>query len=284
VKLKTSRAKRSTRNLGGPGKGPSAPRRGGSVRSRHLFEHWASVGRRLRAANKIALFLDFDGTLAPICLHPDEVKIPLPTRHILRRLARHPRVNLYVISGRRVADVRRHVRIHLVTYLGLHGWERSNGKLRESETFRFMQRLRREVEKEMEGLEGIWVQDKSIVFVVHYRRAGDAARRRARAVLGSILAKVASRVRLMEGKKIWEILPVELKGKGAAVLTLLRESRDRLLPIYLGDDTTDEAAFEALPHGITVRVGTPRPTRARYELLDPDEVKVFLEKLEAEIA
>jgi trehalose 6-phosphate phosphatase len=282
--LKRARAKRSTRKPGGSDKGRSSPRSGDSVRPRHLFAHWESVRRRLRAAGKFALFLDFDGTLAPICLHPDEVKIPLPTRRVLRRLARHPRVNLYVISGRRMADVRGHVRIHPVTYLGLHGWERSNGKLTESETLRFMQRLRREVEKEMEGLEGIWVQDKSIVFVVHYRRAGNATRRQARDVLATLLAKAGSRVRLMEGKKVWEILPVELKGKGAAVLTLLRESKGRLLPIYLGDDTTDEAAFAALSRGITVRVGEPQPTRARYELRDPGEVCEFLRKLEAEIS
>ena len=282
--MKTSRVRRSARNPGRSGKGGSVPLRGGSTRSRHLFEHWESVRRRLREAGKIALFLDFDGTLAPICLHPDEVRIPLPTRRVLRRLARHPRVGLYVISGRRMADVRRHVRIRPITYLGLHGWERSNDKLERTGNLRFMQRLRRQVEKKMEGLKGIWVQDKSIVFVVHYRRAGDAARRRARAVLATVLAKAGSRVRLMEGKKVWEILPVELKGKGAAVLTLLRESAGRLLPIYLGDDTTDEAAFTALPRGITVRVGEPRPTRARYELRDPGEVCEFLRKLEAEIS
>jgi trehalose 6-phosphate phosphatase len=284
VKLKASRARRSTRKPGGSGKGGSVPQSSGNSRSRHLFEHWESVGRRLRGAGKIALFLDFDGTLAPICPHPDEVKIPPHTRRILQHLARHPRVSLYVISGRRMADVRRHLRIGRITYLGLHGWERSNGKLNESETFRFMRRLRREVEKKMEGLEGIWVQDKSIVFVVHYRRAGDPARHRARAVLETVLARAGSRVRLMEGKKVWEILPVELKGKGEAVLRLLRESEERLLPIYLGDDTTDEAAFAALPRGITVRVGDPHPTHARFELRDPGEACEFLRKLEAEIS
>jgi trehalose 6-phosphate phosphatase len=259
-------------------------RRGAAPASRRLFDDWTAVRRRLRAAQRIALFLDFDGTLAPICRRPEEVAIAPPTRRVLKRLARHPRVKVYVISGRRMPDVRRHVRIGGITYLGLHGWERSGEKLKRTKAHRSMQRLRREIQKKLAGLEGIWVQDKFIVFVVHYRRASAAARRQARRLLEAVLQKAASKVRMMEGKKVWEVLPKEVKGKGAAVLDLLRKLPGSPLPVYAGDDTTDEAAFEALPRGITIRVGKPRPTRARYQLRGPGEVRMFLERLEAEIA
>jgi trehalose-phosphatase len=258
--------------------------RAGGGNLRHLWENWTAVGRRLRTATQIALFLDFDGTLAPICPHPEEVEFAPSTRRVLRRLARHAGVKVFVISGRRMADVRRRVKVSHITFLGLHGWERGDGKPKETETYKFMQHLRREVEARLAGLEGIWVEDKFISFVVHYRRAPTAVRRGARTVLREFLVTEPFKVRLMEGKKVWEILPHEVKGKGAAVREILNKLNGRPLPIYVGDDTTDEAAFSALPRGITVRVGAPRRTQARYHLCDSDEVRQFLEKLEGEIS
>jgi trehalose-phosphatase len=260
---------------------PSRPNAAGGS---PLFDHWTAVRRRLRSARQLALFLDFDGTLAPICSRPEIVAITPAMRQAVLRLAAHRRVKVFVVSGRRLPDVRKRVKVPAVTYLGLHGWERQKGRPKQTGTRRFIQRLRREVKKKLSSLDGIWVEDKLISFVVHYRLAPAVARRRARWELKAILRKVASRVRVMEGKKVWEVLPREVEGKGAAVLELLRGMKGRPLPIYAGDDTTDEAAFAALPDGVTIRVGKPRPTRARYRLRGPGEVRLFLERLEAEIA
>ncbi len=252
-------------------------------RSRHLFRNWDTVARRLRAAKRLVLFLDFDGTLTPIRPHPKQVSLAASTRQALRQLARRHDTHIYVISGRRAADVRKHVRVRGVTCVGLHGWDRA-GKSRGRGTKEFVAHIRRKVEAKLAGLEGVWVEDKSIIFAVNYRHASAAAARRARAVLRETLATARSKFRVMEGKNVWEILPREVKGKGAAVRVLLAELKGRPLPIYVGDDTTDESAFEALPRGITVRVGTPRRTRAHFELRNPREVTEFLERLEAEIA
>jgi trehalose-phosphatase len=181
-------------------------------------------------------------------------------------------------------DVRKRVRIRHVTYLGLHGWERGRGRPGGIALRRFIQRLRREIEPKLSNLEGVWVEDKYVGFVVHCRHASAPTRRRALGALRQTLAAVPSRVRILAGKDVWEILPAEVEGKGAAVRSLLAELNGGALPIYVGDDLSDEAAFEALPRGITVRVGTPRRTKACYQLRDPDEVRQFLEKLEAEIS
>ena len=260
------------------------PRASGRRGGCHLFDRWGRVARTLRAAERIALFLDFDGTLAPIRHRPEQVELAAATRRVLARLTRHPRLTLYVVSGRRVADVRRRVRVSGVRYIGLHGGEGENGRPQESEISRSVRRLRRAVEAKLAGLEGVWVEDKFISFAVHYRSAPGAAVRKARAVACELLVPVQRKFRVMEGKKVWEILPREVEGKGAAVRALVAELRAPVLPIYVGDDTTDESAFEALPRGVTVRVGVPRRTRARYELRNPDEVREFLERLEAEIA
>jgi trehalose-phosphatase len=63
---------------------------------------------------------------------------------------------------------------------------------------------------------------------------------------------------------------------------LLKDLPRGALPIYLGDDTTDESAFAELRRGITVRVGGHRRTKARFYLRNPDEVMGFLETVEDE--
>jgi trehalose-6-phosphatase len=82
---------------------------------------------------------------------------------------------------------------------------------------------------------------------------------------------------------VWEILPHQIDGKGSAIRALLSQEPPSTLPIIVGDDQTDERAFAVLPRGLTVRVGKNLRTRARYLLRDPEEVNVFLQKLEVEI-
>jgi trehalose-phosphatase len=98
------------------------------------------------------------------------------------------------------------------------------------------------------------------------------------------VAKIFGRhIHIVPGDKVWEILPHQIDGKGSAVRALLSQEPPRTLPIIVGDDLTDERAFALLPYGLTVRVGRNLRTRARFLLRDPEEVKVFLRKLEVEI-
>ncbi len=210
--------------------------------------------------------------------------MPPAARRALARVARHPRLRAFIVSGRRLPDVRRHVGLRHVTYLGLHGWETRRRRTGSIGLHRFMQRLRREVESKFAGAEGVWVEDKYVGFVVHCRYAPPRERQAARAALDQTLAPVQLKIRLLGGKGVWEVLPVEVQGKGAAVVGLMKGPGRNALPLYVGDDLSDEAAFEALPRGITVRVGKPAKTKARYWLRNPDEVREFLERLEGEIS
>jgi trehalose-phosphatase len=178
-------------------------------------------------------------------------------------------------------DLRRRARIAGVRYLGLHGWERKGRPQRAAPEF--LVRLKRLVGTLLGPLPGIRMEDKGFGFVVHYRGARAASVRRARVLLGECLRPFHGQFRLLKGKKVWEILPVEVAGKGAAAGEVLAELDRSPLPIYVGDDTTDEAAFEALRAGITIRVGPARRTRARYRLRSPREVWDFLARLEEEI-
>jgi trehalose 6-phosphate phosphatase len=90
---------------------------------------------------------------------------------------------------------------------------------------------------------------------------------------------------VLPASQVWEVLPRQIPGKGVAIRQAVQRWRSPFLPIYVGDDTTDEPAFELLGHGITVRVGdSNRPTRARYWLANPSEVRGFIERLEGELS
>ena len=98
----------------------------------HLFQCWTQVHNRFKSSPAIALFLDFDGTLAPLQPRPEDVWLDDATRRTLSRLARSPRFRVWIVTGRRRTDVRARIRVPGIRYLGLHGWEapRSRAPLR----------------------------------------------------------------------------------------------------------------------------------------------------------
>jgi trehalose 6-phosphate phosphatase len=89
-----------------------------------LVADWARVAAQIQSSCRVVVFLDFDGTLVPIAPLPDLVRLALATRRVLRRLARHPRVTLAVISGRRRVELQHYIGLPGIRYLGLYGWER----------------------------------------------------------------------------------------------------------------------------------------------------------------
>lgn len=86
-----------------------------------------------------------------------------------------------------------------------------------------------------------------------------------------------------EATKCGNCSRVKSPGKVLLVLTLLSTLPQPTLPILVGDDVTDESAFRALPRGLTIRVGNHPRTKARFRLQNPEEVRTFLDRLQAEI-
>jgi trehalose-phosphatase len=127
------------------------------------------------------------------------------------------------------------------------------------------------------------VEDKRMSVSVHTRGASRSQRRQAHDLLASTLRR-CSHLYVLPGSQVWEVLPRQIPGKGAAIREAVRRVRVPFLPIYIGDDTTDEPAFALLDRGITVKVGrSRRDTRARYWLASPAEVRGFIERLEGEL-
>lgn len=256
-------------------------RRGGGPT--HLFKHWKRVAEKIRSAECVALFLDFDGTLTPLRRRPHDVKpLGLSLRLLLGRLCRNRLIRMYVISGRTLADLRRLVPVAGVHLLGLHGYEgRLAGRMVRKR--RLLAKVKQVLERTLPRTTRIWIEDKKLGLAIHYREASAAAVRRARPVIHEACERFSPQIHLLEGKKVWELLPKAIKGKGPAVRALISNPRQPVLPVFLGDDTTDEMAFTALASGVTVRVGGRGRTKARFYLRNPGEVKQFLERLEGEI-
>jgi trehalose 6-phosphate phosphatase len=249
---------------------------------RSLLEDWPAVAERVRAASSIALFLDFDGTLAPIVEDPGAVVMRSSVRLALMRLAGNRGVRVCVISGRRLADVRARVGVPGVHYLGVHGGD-APGVVLPRAIERSLAEARSELASRLNGHgAGIQIEDKSLAFAVHHRRAGAVEAAHARQILDQVVEKFTGTLRIVSGDRVWEVLPREIRGKGYTVRRLWQLRSPGALPVYIGNDGTDETAFGALSSGLTARVGAARQTRARYFLRNPAEVARFLEQLEQE--
>ena len=249
----------------------------------HLFERWDEVRRRVRTASSVMLFVDFDGTLVDLRPRPDQVRLSPAARLALRKLVRHPCLRAVIVSGRRRATLTRHVQIPNVCYMGLYGWEDAAGCHLPQKTVRIVSRVRAMLADLPKGLPGVYVEDKGIALAIHFRGAPLRVRRRVRARIRTSLAPFRADLDVLRAKEVWEVVPRQVAGKGAAIRRALRRVRTAFLPIYVGDDLTDESAFAALRQGITVLVGPARPTRAQFRLRNPREACDFLQRLEAEL-
>jgi trehalose 6-phosphate phosphatase len=224
-----------------------------------------------------ALLLDVDGTLLEIAPRPELVEIPAELPDLLRRLASQRDGALALISGRPIADLDRLFRPWHGAAAGLHGIERrrpdgSPGETGHSEADRAaaaaLDRLRPQLQVLAEGWPGVWLEDKGRTLALHYRAAPEAAAAIRDAAEG-LLREVDDALRLIAGKMVVEFQPRH-HSKGGAIAAFMAEPPFRgRVPVFLGDDTTDEAGFAEVNRrgGLSIRIGAPSSdTAAAYAL------------------
>jgi alpha,alpha-trehalase len=236
-----------------------------------------------------AIFLDYDGTLTPIVDDPAEAKLLEQTRKVIRRLAEH--YSVAMISGRDLADVQNMVGIENIAYAGSHGFDIAGpgGQYRNQERGRrFLPALDRaepELKNDLKDIPGARVERKLFAIAVHYRQVDRAKLVELEKRFDVVLSHYPE-LRKTTGKEIFELRPNIDWDKGKALLSLLEAlytDGSRVIPVYIGDDDTDEDAFRAIrERGIAIMVGTgKRPTAAHYALRDTDETGQFLHELVA---
>jgi alpha,alpha-trehalase len=231
------------------------------------------------------ILLDFDGTLAPIVDRPEEARISESMRRVVRRLAEgHP---VAVISGRELADVEQRVGLSNIAYSGSHGFEiqkpaHSSVTFDRAEAFlELVDRAEAKLEARLGDREGVQLERKRYGMAVHYRRADEEGTAETKSGVGEVLSEVDG-LAATRGKDVLDVRPDIEWDKGDAVEWLLENLYEQdARPIFMGDDTTDEDAFEVLrEEGVGIKVGDEDvETAARYRLRDPVAVETFLESL-----
>ena len=245
---------------------------------------WKEISERIEGAKVLALLLDFDGTLVKIQRRPHTVRVPAHTRRLLARLARHPKVFVAIVSGRRQLDLQKRIGLRVLHYIGLHGAEEIGRKTRVSkEAQRDLALVKTRIKKTIGSMPGMRIEDKGLSLAVHYRGAKTAIARAAKHHLLKLIAPLRHTLKMLTGAMVWEVLPVGIRGKGVAARDRLKQFPAGTAAIYIGDDGTDESAFQELLDQITIRVGKTKETHARYYLRSPCEVIHFLSRLENEL-
>ena len=242
----------------------------------------AAVKDRMGATGRIALFLDFDGTLVRIQPDFKAPELNPDVAQTLKLLASQEGVATTIISGRAVEDLYRRIRLDNLIYAGNHGLEIFGRKLYFVDPVASARRpqlesLCAELAVELRTITGPIVEYKGLTASVHYRLAAETDIEEIGKAVYAAVGRNGDLFRVRVGSKVFEILPLTDSHKGTAVRWINQHlGQEDTLVIYLGDDTTDEDAFRVLPEAITIRVGAGAATCARYQLPDPAAVHEFL--------
>lgn len=260
----------------------------------HLFQSWPAFSADIKIASRVLLLSDYDGTLTPIVGNPKDAVLSPEVREKLRALAEKPAVSVGIISGRLLSELKTLVGIDTIYYAGNHGLEIEgpglsfiNEAARQAQAG--MKDLAGQFAARLGDIDGVIIENKSLSLSVHYRLVKESRRAEVTQVFDQITSPLLreGRIRVSSGKMVSEVRPPVDWHKGKAVETIKTEIEAALgggksLPIYLGDDTTDEDAFKVVRRllGWSVFIGPENPSsNADYYLDSPAEVETFLSRL-----
>lgn len=234
------------------------------------------------APTELAVFLDLDGTLAPIARTPDEAHIPAVTLRLLDDLYRSGAGALAIVSGRDTPDIDRLLGPLLLPYAALHGATiRSPNGLVESVTVpqEGLAEISRSVANQMQNLPGTILERKALSVALHYRNAPQFENE-VRQIASSALLDHGADFEIQEGKMVVEIKPRGANKASAIERFMGIAPFQGRTPLFAGDDLTDEPAFRLVNAmgGLSIKVG-PGETQARWRLDDPPALSAWLTSL-----
>lgn len=229
---------------------------------------------------RAAFFFDVDGTLAALQDTPEMVSIPSHVRKDLSQLSKLCGGAVAVVSGRPLSQIDQLFSPLVLPAAGIHGaeWRDIQGNLsRTSADPQTLKRIEQRLELGINDLPGVVLEKKKIAFALHYRQAREFShqtRELARAV-----AEEFPGLALQSGKCVAELKPASI-DKGVAIMRFMQQAPFKgRVPVFFGDDLTDEKGFKAVNQlqGISVKVGEGR-TQARYHLHSTDDVYAWIKQ------
>jgi trehalose 6-phosphate phosphatase len=228
-----------------------------------------------------ALFLDFDGTLIEIAAAPDQVTVPLGLPGLLRGLADRLDEAVALVSGRPIADLDRWLAPLRLPIAGLHGLEcrRPDGTLDRLAPPAWIARLRPEMAAFARAHPGVLLEEKPLSLALHYR-AVPAEAVAVRAFVDACATQLGEAAIAQRGKMVVELRPAG-HDKGSAIDAFMTAAPfEGRRPVFVGDDLTDEHGFAVVNRrgGLSIRVGAPTETAARWALPDVAAVLAWLEQ------
>lgn len=255
----------------------------------YFFEHsnYKELFPEIRPRRKIALFLDYDGTLVPIQKDPVKCILSDKIKEQLQLLAGSNCCYLAILSGRALSDIRKMVGIRRIYYGGNHGLDIFGHDLRYTHPKALSARpvirnIKQLLKKEIADIKGAWLEDKKYTLSLHFRSVEKKESLSVKKAFYNVVTQFSGNdsLSVIKGKKVLELVPDLSWNKGAAALCILKQLKGKCLPIYIGDDQTDETAFKALSKkGITIRIGRTKKTYANYYLKGYWEVSRLLQQI-----
>jgi trehalose 6-phosphate phosphatase len=235
---------------------------------------------------KLVFFLDYDGTLTPIVSRPELAIMSEEMREVIRNLSK--KFTIAIVSGRARKTVEDFVKIDGIFYAGSHGFDIKGPEMSliqpaAENAVSLISKIIEQLKKDIGHIEGVIIEDKKFSVGVHYRLVDESFIPSIKKIVEAKLDKYIE-LRLMSGKKVFEILPAFYWDKGKAmrwILEALDISFNDATIVYIGDDTTDEDAFRMIrSRGVGILVADePKPSSADFLLRSCREVKGFFEKI-----
>ncbi len=246
----------------------------------------------LARVENILLFLDYDGTLAPFKVDPLSAFALPEIESSIKKLEKSQKYHLSLVSGRQLSELKKMIDLNCCHYAGSHGLEIemsfTEGVIYPHQNKEFDVLSRKNYQKSREKYlktDGVRVEDKGFGLALHFDSENEQAEEEKE--LQALFENSAYQV--LSGRKLVEIRP-EGWDKGKAVNYISDQIKknldiDNILRIYIGDDRTDEDAFEVIKDGITIYVQNEDDlnTTAEYYLKNPEDTAELLKEIAGDL-
>lgn len=247
-----------------------------------------SVKEALFGKEKVIFFLDYDGTLTPIVERPEMAKISDSMQDIVKKLSQKFPVS--IVSGRMREDVQNLVGIEGLFYAGSHGFDIKGPDFeviqpKAKEVIPLVAKIITNLHSKLDQIEGVIIEAKKFSVAVHYRMVKEENQvAKVKETVDSIIAENKKDLRLLSGKKVFELLPNMEWDKGKAIRWIVKSMKvdwQNTSVVYIGDDTTDEFAFSAIrTRGTGILVsGIDKNSLAHFKVNSPDQARELFEQI-----